>query len=233
MERLELQHLHLFYIILYNILYLAQYTFQIIPFALKHFSQILFFFWEMCINRSCMYTDVHTGFVVRRNRDLQEREVIYVWVTEGILYLWRVTHSALSAAARPQSEGHEPVDNIACVFPAQHCRVIDSRASLCTLLCVCGTFLFLCVSSWQMDRNTVKRAWRGRGQLPFSQETTTQPCYFVIFFQCLFIWTLCPHTHTRVHTCFLIHQCSTFILNKQFLHSAYCSLFVQRISPHN
>lgn len=91
-----------------------------------------------------MNTDVHTGFVVGRNRSLQEREVIYVCVTEGILYLWRVTHSALSAAARPQSEGREPVDNIACVFPASPCGVIDSRASLCTLLCVCGALFCFC-----------------------------------------------------------------------------------------
>lgn len=44
-------------VFLVNILYLSdcQYIFRTIPLAQKQISQILFFFWEMCVSRSCVY----------------------------------------------------------------------------------------------------------------------------------------------------------------------------------
>lgn len=148
-----------------------------------------------------------------------EREVIYLRATEGILCPWRVTHSALSAAARPQSEGREPVDKIACVS----CILLQSDWQqgffVCfnVCVCVCGTFLFLRVSTWQMDRNTVQVSGKREGMV--ATFTGNNGNFFRVYLSCLFVLFSLSRAHTHTH--FLTHQHSRFILNKQFLHSAY------------
>lgn len=84
--------------------------------------------WESCI--CAVHADVNT-VVCDWKKQRVAGERLFMCVTESILYLWRVTHSALSATARPQSQGLVPGDKIACVFPASYWTVIDSGASLC------------------------------------------------------------------------------------------------------
>lgn len=136
----------------------------------------------------------------------EEREVIYVCVTEGILYLWRVTHSALSAAARPQSEGREPVDNIACVRPASHCGVIDSRASLCTLLCVCVALFCFCAcraDRWTETQSNVYEG--GEDGCHFHREQPPSPVTlsfsFTVYLSGLCSLLLPSLLSTLTHTC--------------------------------
>lgn len=74
---------------------------------------------------------------------------------------------------------------------------------VCVYVCVCGTFLFLRLSTWQMDRNAAQREWEERGDsCHFHRQ---QWHFFSMFIYLVFLSSSppslsCTYTHPFSHT---------------------------------